>query len=219
MLVRSSSAHPRKWQTTTNDIFAFLHIYPENPPWCRQRASGGGHDRRVRVSKSEPVPATAAERKPDMRHSHTRNMGSAGRGPGGGSGEQLYTSREPSDSGWPSRSTAQSAAGAGTGRFAGPDRDHDHVHTEGGEWTSRENPGLPLPEMLGGGGNSTIHSLLRNAGVAPRGTGTGARANGDGSDELGGESTFLAAHPMDSGLVASQGEGLGMLGRGAVGHF
>ena len=177
----------------------------------------------MRVSKSEPVPATATAQASDMRHRRTRNMGSADRGAGGGSGEMLYTNRETSGSGWPSRTTVRGAngdaTGGGTGRFAGPDRDR----AVGGEWTSRENPGLPSPEMPGGGGSSTIHNLLRNAGGAGRhrvaSRGTEARANDDGGDELGGESTFLAAHPMDSGLVASQGEGLGLVGRGATGHF
>eukprot|EP00752_Nemacystus_decipiens_P010618 g9456.t1 len=196
------------------------------PTVDKPRASGGGHDRRARVSKSEPVPATSAANTSKMRHRPTRTLGSAGGGASRGSGEKLYTSREPSDSGWPSRSTAQgakgdAAAGAETGRFAGSDRDRG----VGGEWTSRGDPRLPSPspspEMPGGGGNSTIHNLLRSGGarhgVASRGT--EARTAGDASDELGGESTFLAAHPMDSGLVASQGEGLRLLGRGAVGHF
>lgn len=153
-------------------------------------------------------------------------MGSTNRGVSGGSGEKLYTNREASDSGWPtsSRNTTQGAKGAeksaGAGRFAGSDRDRD----VGGEWTSHENPGLPSPEMLGGGGNSTIHSLLRNTAVGVGRQGVASRetepkANGNGSDELGGESTFLSAHPMNSGLVASQEGGSGLQGRGATGLF
>ena len=198
----------------------------------RASASGGGHERRARVSKSEPIPATA--RSFETRHSgQPRNVGSTSRGASGGSGEKLYTNREPSDSRWPVRDTTQSARGdangAGSGRFAGPDRDRP----VGGEWTSRENPDHLSPEMPGGGGNSTIHSLLKNGGgsaaaaaaaaAARHGVAyrqAGPRASGDGSDELGGESTFLAAHPMDSGLGSSRGEGLGLLvGRGTTEHL
>lgn len=149
-------------------------------------------------------------------------MGSTNRGASGGSGEKLYTNHEASDSGWPGRDATRGAKGDGkgaeAGRFAGTDREC----AAGGEWTSHESPGLPSPEVLGGGRSSTIHSLLRNAVGAGRHSvasrDTGARANGNGGDELGGESTFLAAHPMDSGLVAPEGQGLGLLGRGATGY-
>eukprot|EP00903_Cladosiphon_okamuranus_P009417 g8981.t1 len=190
----------------------------------KPRASGGGHDRRARVSRSEPIPATATAtaKSLETRHRQTRSVGSTSRDVSGGRGEKLSTNPEPSDSGWPKRNATQGARGdakyAENGRFAGPDR---HLAV-GSEWTPRENPVPHSPEMLGGGGISTIHSLLTNAGGAAR-HGVASRESeprpcGDG-DELGGESTFLAAHPMDSGLVSSQEEGLGLVGRGTTGHF
>lgn len=146
-------------------------------------------------------------------------------GGAGGSGGKSFANREASDSGWPSNAI-KGARDATGGQFADPDR------SVGGHWTSREegsrdSRGVHASEM-GGAGSSTIHGLLGNStgrhGLASKETearqsqGVGTRI-GSGNSELGGESTFLAAHPMDSGLMSSEAGTFALQGRGVTGRY
>lgn len=79
-----------------------------------------------------------------------------------------------------------------------------------------------------GGASSTIHGLLGNSmgrhGVASKESEARESQGADtrfssGNSELGGESTFLAAHPMESGLMSSEAATFSLQGRGVTGRY
>lgn len=80
---------------------------------------------------------------------------------------------------------------------------------------------------MDGARSSTIHGLLENGmgrhGVASESEARQSQAAdtrfGSGNSELGGESTFLAAHPMDSGLMSSEAATFSSQGRGVTGRY
>lgn len=182
-----------------------------------KRATRGGRD--PRVSKSEPIPKT--ENLVDLRQIRTGVSTNDGVGRSGG---KSFANRETSDSRWRA-DTTKATRDASSGQLADPDR------SEGGQWVSREEGGrdergVHAPDM--GGASSTIHGLLGNSmgrhGVASKdsearqGQGADTRFS-SGNSELGGESTFLAAHPIDSGLMSTEAATFSLQGRGVTGRY
>ncbi|CAM9140799.1 unnamed protein product [Ectocarpus sp. 8 AP-2014] len=185
---------------------------PRVPP----RGTRGNRD--SRVTKSEPIPRT--DHLSDLRT--TRNVVSTNSDAGGSSGK-LFVNRDACVSGRPSIASKDSRD-TGSERFAEPDR-----VARGSDWAPPEERGGDArgarASEAGGGASSTVYGLLSSGkGVGREGFGreeaeSTQRVGADSRDrtgggELGGESTFLAAHPTDSGFTGLAG-GAWALRRGA----
>lgn len=181
-----------------------------------KRGTRGNRD--SRVTKSEPIPRT--DHLSDLRP--TRNVVSTN-GDAGGSSGKLVVNREASDSGRPSNASKDSRD-TGSERFAERDR-----AARDSDWTPPEDSGGDArgarASEAGRGASTTVYGLLSSGkGLGREGFGreeaestqrVGADSRGrTGGDELGGESTFLAAHPTDSGFTGLEG-GAWALRRGA----
>lgn len=168
----------------TCDVTRNPHL--PNPSNNMQAYRSGRH---ARVTKSEPVPRADAL---GVRHQRTLVSTSDV-----GHGKLLANPGVPK----PDRTKD-----AGRRLLAGSDG-------TAGEWTpqdedKRVNRSRWRSDV---GGGDTIHGLLGSIGdrprVSSRDTGAGEVDYRGGHDELGGESTFLAAHPLDSGIGEAVSQG------------
>ncbi|CAN0476037.1 unnamed protein product [Ectocarpus sp. 12 AP-2014] len=185
---------------------------PRVPP----RGTRGNRD--SRVTKSEPIPRT--DHLSDLRP--TRNVVSTN-GDAGGSSGKLFVNREAFDSGRPSIAS-KDTGDTGSERFAEPDRVARGSDLAPPEESGGNARGASASEA-GGGASSTVYGLLSSGkGLGREDFGreeaeSTRRLRADsrgriGGGELGGESTFLAAHPTDSGFTGLEG-GAWALRRGA----
>ncbi|CAM9698727.1 unnamed protein product [Laminaria digitata] len=158
---------------------------PVEKPRSAAGSNTATRGRRVpRISKSEPMPRAENLTVPRFRSLVRAEEAEVG---------QRRPHRHLPDIGW-----TASNNGSISGRSAGPD------HPVGNRALPEERGGINRSDYpSSNAGSGTVHALLRGGHdprVSGRDAGTGQGNARDGYGELGGESMFLAAHPLRSGV-------------------